>query len=91
MVVEKDIAYRPYGERGMLNIVVPEGEGPFPVALCVHGGGWVGGEKNGMLPFGYWLAEVGIASPQDITEGVAFLCLDAGSFISGANVPYMFR
>jgi acetyl esterase/lipase len=62
MVVEKDIAYRPYGERGMLNIVVPEGEGPFPVALCVHGGGWGGGEKNGMLPFGYWLAEVGIAT-----------------------------
>jgi NAD(P)-dependent dehydrogenase (short-subunit alcohol dehydrogenase family) len=31
------------------------------------------------------------ASPQDIAEGVAFLCSEAGSFISGAILPYLFR
>jgi NAD(P)-dependent dehydrogenase (short-subunit alcohol dehydrogenase family) len=33
----------------------------------------------------------GTTSPQDIAEGVAFLCSEAGRFISGAMVPYMFR
>jgi NAD(P)-dependent dehydrogenase (short-subunit alcohol dehydrogenase family) len=33
----------------------------------------------------------GTASPQDIAEGVAFLCSEAGSFISGAVLPYMYR
>jgi 3-oxoacyl-[acyl-carrier protein] reductase len=28
-------------------------------------------------------------SPQDIAESVAFLCSDAGSFISGAVIPYL--
>ncbi|HIJ64711.1 MAG TPA: SDR family oxidoreductase [Candidatus Hydrogenedentes bacterium] len=31
------------------------------------------------------------ASPQDIAEGVAFLCSEAGRFISGCELPYMFR
>ena len=31
------------------------------------------------------------ASPQDVAEGVAFLCSEAGSFISGCVVPYLFR
>ena len=31
------------------------------------------------------------ASPQDIAESVAFLCSDAGAFISGAVLPFMYR
>ncbi len=31
------------------------------------------------------------ASPQDIAEGVAFLCSDAGRFITGCILPYGFR
>ena len=31
------------------------------------------------------------ASPQDIAEGVAFLCSEAGRFISGCVLPYMFH
>ena len=30
-------------------------------------------------------------SPQDIAEGVAFLCSDAGRFITGAVLPYLFN
>ena len=33
----------------------------------------------------------GTASPQDIAEGVAFLCSEGGNFISGAVLPYMYR
>ena len=29
-------------------------------------------------------------SPQDISEGVAFLCSDAGRFVSGCVLPYLF-
>ncbi len=29
-------------------------------------------------------------SPQDIAEGVAFLCSEAGRFISGCELPYLF-
>jgi NAD(P)-dependent dehydrogenase (short-subunit alcohol dehydrogenase family) len=30
-------------------------------------------------------------SPQDIAEGVAFLCSEAGRFVSGCVLPYLFR
>jgi len=30
-------------------------------------------------------------SPQDVAESVAFLCSEAGDFISGALLPYMYR
>lgn len=37
-----------------------------------------------------WTKRKGV-SPQDIAESVAFLCSEAGSFISGAVLPYMHR
>jgi len=36
-----------------------------------------------------WQARANI-SPQDIAEGVAFLCSDAGKFITGCVMPYVF-
>ena len=40
-----------YGEAGgeqlRLDVHVPEGAGPFPIAILVHGGGWSGGDKAG--------------------------------------------
>ncbi|HDQ44391.1 MAG TPA: alpha/beta hydrolase [bacterium] len=34
------------GEMLLLDAYVPEGEGPFPVAIIVHGGGWIRGDKQ---------------------------------------------
>ena len=60
--------------------------GPGPVApikslelaieQCAHGPAW---------------QDRATTSPQDIAEGVAFLCSEAGNFISGAVLPYLYR
>ena len=34
------------GEKLLLDAHVPDGEGKFPVAIIVHGGGWSGGDKE---------------------------------------------
>jgi acetyl esterase/lipase len=33
------------GEKLLLDVRPPEGDGPFPIAIHVHGGGWTGGDK----------------------------------------------
>ncbi|HWA87149.1 MAG TPA: alpha/beta hydrolase [Opitutus sp.] len=46
--LQRDIAYgRAGGERLLLDAHVPDGDGPFPVAILVHGGGWSSGDKAG--------------------------------------------
>jgi len=64
-----------------VNVVGP---GPVPeiesleqaIDQCDHGPAWL---------------ERATASPQDVAEGVAFLCSEAGRFISGCELPYLFR
>ncbi len=46
------------------------------VEQCEHGPAW---------------QERATTSPQDIAESVAFLCSEAGNFISGAVLPFMYR
>lgn len=44
----KDVEYGRAGEeRLLLDVRVPDGAGPLPVAILVHGGGWSGGDKGG--------------------------------------------
>ena len=44
--VQSDIEYGMAGdERLLLDACVPDGAGPFPIAIIVHGGGWSGGDK----------------------------------------------
>ena len=63
-----------YGEAGgetlRLDVCVPDGAGPFPVVILVHGGGWSGGDKAGadkpnsgadITPWFQPLTEAGIA------------------------------
>jgi alpha-L-fucosidase 2 len=41
------------GESLKLDAFVPEGAGPFPAVILVHGGGWTGGDKSGGPRKGY--------------------------------------
>ena len=42
----KDLAYaRPGGRELLMDAWLPEGPGPFPAVLIVHGGGWEAGDK----------------------------------------------
>lgn len=56
------------GEKLLLDIGLPEGPGPFPAAILVHGGGWSRGDKEGgpnrnafMAPMHEPLLRAGIA------------------------------
>ncbi|MBI5768715.1 MAG: alpha/beta hydrolase [Verrucomicrobia bacterium] len=52
--VKTDIEYGTAGgERLKLDAYVPEGAGPFPAVILVHGGGWTGGDKSGGPKKGY--------------------------------------
>jgi pectinesterase len=46
-VMKTDIEYgKADGESLRLDVSIPEGRGPFPVAIIVHGGGWSSGDKQ---------------------------------------------
>lgn len=64
-----------------INVIAPgpvgEIEGlAMATELCDHGAPWAR-RKN--------------VTPQDIAEGVAMLCSDAGRFVSGCVLPYLFH
>jgi acetyl esterase len=45
--VQKDIEYRNIdGKKLTLDVSVPDGDGPFPAVIIVHGGGWARGDKR---------------------------------------------
>lgn len=41
---------KPNGVSLLLDVQVPEGKGPFPTVIVVHGGGWVNGNKRTYVP-----------------------------------------
>ncbi len=41
-------------------IEVPKGEGPFPVVIFIHGGGFVGGDKSAFTPQSFAVAQKGV-------------------------------
>jgi acetyl esterase/lipase len=46
--LKRDVEYGRVGDtRLLLDVNVPDGDGPFPIAILVHGGGWSGGDKSG--------------------------------------------
>jgi acetyl esterase/lipase len=46
--VRRDIEYGTAGgEHLLLDANIPDGDGPFPIAILVHGGGWSSGDKAG--------------------------------------------
>ena len=47
---ETDVVFGKGGDRELkLDLAMPrDGDGPFPAVVCVHGGGWVGGDRKQM-------------------------------------------
>src|SRR5438309_7705640 len=48
--IERDLVYGKGGDTEMqLDLAMPkDGDGPFPVVLCIHGGGWRQGNRQQM-------------------------------------------
>ena len=43
----RDIEYARVGNKSLkLDLYLPEGQGPFPLIIWVHGGGWTSGDKS---------------------------------------------
>jgi acetyl esterase/lipase len=61
VVFEKGIEYaNPDGQHLQVNIARPkQGEGPFPAVLCIHGGGFRAGHRDGYNPLCLKLAQHG--------------------------------
>ena len=58
----KDIQTNPpLGDKGRINIYLPEGEGIFPYILGIHGGGWEAGDRNSYSHFWPRIKPTGIA------------------------------
>ena len=59
-----DLVYAKYGDREMkLDLYVPEdGEGPFPIVVWIHGGGWTEGDKKDCLPLNFGYCQKGYAT-----------------------------
>ncbi len=55
-----DLTYAP-GRDGTFDLVVPDGPGPHPLVVWVHGGGWHFGAKSDALPYLELLATRGYA------------------------------
>lgn len=55
-----------YASRGRtvlkLDLLVPDGPGPFPAVLCLHGGGWTKGSREEFAPEMKLLAAEGVAA-----------------------------
>src|SRR5215471_21531123 len=60
---EKDVEFaRPGGKALLLDLHVPDGAGPFPAAILVHGGGFDEGSKStNVRPLFAPLADAGFA------------------------------
>jgi len=48
----KDVVYSQAGGTQLtLDASIPDGPGPFPAAVLVHGGGWVAGDKQQYITY----------------------------------------
>jgi acetyl esterase/lipase len=55
-----------------LDLYLPKGDGPFPVVVWVHGGGYAGGSRREFTP---WLEKAGLIE-QVLAAGMAFVSVD---------------
>lgn len=91
----KDLAYASLSTAQKLDIYLPAGNGPFPVVVNIHGGGFSGGDKanpaavDSLLAAGYAVASVNYrlsgealapAQIQDIKAAVRWLRANAATY-----------
>lgn len=91
----KDVAYATASATQKLDIYLPEGDGPFPLIINVHGGGFMMGDKSNpagadeFLAAGYVVASVDYrlsgealapAQIQDLKAAVRFLRANAAQY-----------
>ena len=56
-----DVPYGPH-ERNVLDFYQAKSDKPTPLLFYIHGGGWMGGDKNGISPKRYLDAGISVAS-----------------------------
>lgn len=56
-----DVAYGPH-ERNVLDFYQAKSDSPTPLLFFIHGGGWMGGDKNGVNPKPYLNAGISVVS-----------------------------
>ncbi len=56
-----DVRYGP-AERNVLDFYQAKSDKPTPVVFCIHGGGWMGGDKNSYNPKAYLDAGISVVS-----------------------------
>jgi acetyl esterase/lipase len=91
----KDVAYATVSPTQTLDVYLPEGDGPFPVVINVHGGGFMMGDKSNpaladqLLAAGYAVASVNYrlsgealapAQIEDVKAAVRFLRANAADY-----------
>lgn len=59
-------------------VFIPDGPGPYPVAVTIHGGGWVGGDPIQMRPLALELAERGF-----VAVNITYQTMDSGGRFPG--------
>ena len=67
-----------------LHLIIPEGEGPHPLIIYVHGGGWGGLNSSGTS-----VAYTSEASLYAVGRGYAVACVDYRLLGEGVNIFYM--
>lgn len=71
-----DLTYAQYGPRKMLaDIYIPQGDGPFPAAAILHGGGWHSGDKMKFRAMAIELAKRGY-----VTMAIAYRLSEEARF-----------
>jgi len=71
----------PFTELLVLDVYQPSGTGPWPIAVLVHGGGWVGGERADIADLAALLA----------TEGLVVYNISYRTIALGGSYPSTFE
>ena len=63
ITTENGIVFAAVGQRELrLDLCTPAGDGPFPLIVCIHGGGWQSGNRHAFSEATRWLARQGYAA-----------------------------